>query len=205
MDNLKNEDGTLNDYEEKYLEKWTSAQVSMQFQRRIILGLFGLIGILALIVLFAGQNSPIVVERREALFAPLSVQKDGVKITNETVGELVKEFIKLRYEWPKFDPEQIVKQLEPLTSGDLRSKLLLEFGTKGHENKDGGSVEQTVSRIRPEVSDKAVLAGFDRILRINGVPIVVPTQISLLLVEGPKTSINPLGLYVNGVIEHEER
>lgn len=193
----------LNEEENSYFEKWTYMQKSQQFQKRIILSLLGLIGLLLLIILFAGNNTPLVVERDNSIYRALNVERSDVKPTKESVAELVTEFVKARYEWENFEPQVIVKKLEPYTTEALRTKLFEEFGKKGFQNKPGDSVEQSVARIRPDISDKAVLATFDRVLRINGVPVVVPTEISLLLSEGPKTYFNPMGLYINGVIEHE--
>lgn len=195
----------LNDYEEKYIEKWSGVQTILQFQKRLIVALVGLAGFLALLMIVSGDPKPIVVEKRNSIFESLEVRREPIAASEQAVGELVNQFVRLRYEWPTFNPEMIVKQLEPITTDGLRVKLVQEFGSKAHENKEGNSVEQSVSRIRPSVSEKAVLATFDRILRVNNVPLVIPTQISILLSEGPKTSLNPLGLYVNGVIEHEER
>lgn len=193
----------LNEEENNYFEKWTYMQKNQQFQKRIILSLLGLIGLLLLIVLFAGQQTPLVVERDNSVYRSLFVEKSDVKPTKESVAELVEDFVKARYEWENFEPQVIVKKLEPYTTEALRTKLFEEFGKKGFQNKPGDSVEQSVARIRPDVSDKAVLATFDRVLRINGIPVVVPTEISLLLSEGPKTFSNPMGLYINGVIEHD--
>jgi len=194
----------LNEEENKYFEKWTYMQRNQQFQKRIILSLLGLVGIFGLIVLFAGNNTPLVVERENSLYRALPVERSDIKPTKESVAELVIEFIKARYEWENFEPQVIVKKLEPFTTEALRTKLFDEFGKKGFQNKPGESIEQSVSRVRPDISDKAVLATFDRILRINGVPVVVPTEVSLLLSEGPKTYFNPMGLYINGLIEHED-
>lgn len=193
----------LNEEENNYFEKWTYMQKNQQFQKRIILSLLGLMGLLLLIVLFAGQQTPLVVERDNSVYRSLLVEKTDVKPTKESVAELVEDFVKARYEWENFEPQVIVKKLEPYTTEALRTKLFEEFGKKGFQNKPGDSVEQSVARIRPDVSDKAVLATFDRVLRINGIPVVVPTEISLLLSEGPKTFSNPMGLYINGVIEHD--
>lgn len=194
----------LNEEENKYFEKWTYMQRNQQFQKRIILSLLGLVGILGLIVLFAGNSTPLVVERENSLYRTMQVERSDIKPTKESVAELVTEFIKARYEWESFEPQVIVKKLEPFTTEALRTKLFDEFGKKGFQNKSGESIEQSVSRVRPDISDKAILATFDRILRINGVPIVVPMEVSLLLSEGPKTYFNPLGLYVNGLIEHDK-
>ena len=193
----------LNEEESKYFEKWTSMQRNQQFQKRVILSLLGLIGILGLILLFAGNRTPLIVERDNSIYRALSVESSDIKPTKESLAELVIEFVKIRYEWNSFEPQVIVKKLEPYTTEALRTKLFDEFGKKGFQNKSGESIEQAVGRIRPDISDKAILVCFDRILRINGIPVVVPTEISLLLSEGPKTYFNPMGLYINGLIEHE--
>lgn len=195
----------LNEQENSYFERWTYMQKNQQFQKRIILSLLGVIGLLLLVVLFVGQETPLVIERDNSAYRSLAVEKSDLKPTKESVAQLVSEFIQARYEWESFEPQVIVKKLEPYTTEALRGKLLEEFGKKGFQNKPGDSVEQSVARIRPIVSDQAVLATFDRVLRINGIPVVVPTEISLLLSEGPKTFFNPVGLYINGVIEHENK
>lgn len=193
----------INDEENNYLEKWSYLHRTERFHKRIILSLLGIICVLVLVVLFARNTKPLVVERDHLVFRALSVEKSEIKPTKEALAELVTEFIKARYEWESFAPQIIIKKLVPFTTEDLRSKFLEEFGKKGFQNKPGESVEQSVARIKPDISDKAILASFDRILRINGIPVVVPTEISLLLSEGPKTFFNPLGLYINGLIEYE--
>lgn len=193
----------LNEAESKYFEKWTDVQRNQHFHKRIILSLLGLIGILGLIILFAGNNNPLIVEKNQRLYQPLRIEKMDIKPTNESVSELIEEFIKVRYEWPIFEPQTILKKIEPYTTEAFRFKLQEEFGKKSFQNKTGESIEQSVARIRPTVTDKSILASFDRILRINGIPVVVPTEISVLLSEGPRTFSNPLGLYINGIIEHE--
>ncbi len=192
----------LNEEEKNYLEKWTYLHRTERFHKRIILSLLGIICILIVIVLFARNTKPLVVERDHHAFRALSVEKSEIKPTKEALAELITEFIKARYEWESFTPQIIIKKLEPFTTEDLRSKLLEEFGKKGFQNKPGESIEQSIARIKSDISDKAILASFDRILRINGIPVVVPTEISLLLSEGPKTFFNPIGLYINGLIEH---
>ncbi|MFP5519908.1 MAG: hypothetical protein ACLGGX_08390, partial [Bdellovibrionia bacterium] len=136
----------LNEEENLYVEKWTSVQTSLQFQRRIIMSLVGLIGILALIIIFAGQNDPIVVQKEDNAFTTLSVVKEDLKPTKESVEKLVAEFVKLKYEWSEFNPEKIIKGLEPLATEGLQQKLLQEFGKKSVENKNGSSIEQSVTR-----------------------------------------------------------
>ena len=67
----------LNEEENKYFEKWTYMQRNQQFQKRIILSLLGLVGILGLVVLFAGNSTPLVVEREKSLSDNLSYTKLG--------------------------------------------------------------------------------------------------------------------------------
>lgn len=195
----------INDEENNYLEKWSYLHRTERFHKRIISCLLGVIGILVLAVLFTRNTKPLVVEKDHLVYRALFVDKSEIKPTKEALAELITAFIKARYEWESFEPQIIIKKLEPFTTEALRSKLLDEIGKKGFQNKPGESVEQSIARIKPNISDKAILASFDRILRINGIPVVVPTEISLLLAEGPKTFFNPIGLYINGLIEHENQ
>jgi hypothetical protein len=195
----------LSENENKYFEKWTTTQKNQQFHKRVIMSLIALIGILSVVIILSSNSSPLVVERENSIYRALSIVGSEVKPSKESVEIIIEEFVRARYEWEAFVPQSIIKNLEPYTTDAFQTKLFEEFGKKGFQNKPGESIEQVVARIKPNVSEKAVLATFDRILRINGIPVVVPTEISLMLSEGPKTFFNPIGLYINGLIEHESR
>ena len=84
-------------------------QKNQQFQKRVIMSLMGLVGILALVVILVSQDTPLVVERVSLLYRPLNVERADIKPTNESVAELVSEFIKIRYEWIHFSLKSSLK------------------------------------------------------------------------------------------------
>ena len=69
--------------------------------------------------------------------------------------------------------------------------------------KEAGDVSQYVGNIRVSVTQEEITATFDRIIRIKGIPMVSPMQVSLQLLQEAPNESNPWGLYVNGMVVHE--
>lgn len=65
------------------------------------------------------------------------------------------------------------------------------------------AAKTNVGEINVSVTDKEVVAQFDRVIRLKGLPLISVTQISLQILKDSPNKWNPLGLYVNGLIEHE--
>ena len=73
-----------------------------------------------------------------------------------------------------------------------------KFG-KVHEKK----IAQDLAFVKVHVSDDHVTATFLRILTVEGIPLVVPTELTFSLIEGRRTRFNPMGVYVSGITESE--
>ena len=73
------------------------------------------------------------------------------------------------------------------------------------KNKDfkGQEVSQDIAHIKVKISEKEIIVTFDKIFHIASIPLVVPTQVSVQIINGATTKWNPMGLYVNGILEHE--
>ena len=59
--------------------------------------------------------------------------------------------------------------------------------------------------ISVQVTKESTIAIFDVVLRVDDIPLIVPTQVALQLVKGVPTEWNPMGLYVNNITIHEGR
>lgn len=131
-------------------------------------------------------------------------KREDFKITDDDVKRFVESWVKLRYTWTEFDPQKVLDAVGPLSTQDLQNKLkpVLQK-TKVDATKPNQKFEITVTNIRVTLAAKEAVASFDTIVRLNGFPIVVPGEVSLEIIQGMPTKWNYLGLYVNGVIEHE--
>jgi hypothetical protein len=69
----------------------------------------------------------------------------------------------------------------------------------------GKKIQQAVAGISVQVTKESTIAVFDVVLRVNNIPLIVPTQVALYLVKGVPTEWNPMGLYVNNITTHEGR
>lgn len=169
----------------------------------------GVVVILALHGFYQATLPPIVVTEKCDGKTFHDGKREALKITDSDVKQFIENWIGLRYNWSEFNPEMIVRNIEPVSTFGFVEKLKEIFGKKKADNSPGNrkddKLEEMVTNIRVTLSEKDALASFDQILRINGIPLIVPTEVSLQIVKGSPTRWNPLGLYVNGAVEHEEK
>ncbi len=126
--------------------------------------------------------------------------KNEEVVTEEDVARFVERFILRRYSWKEFIPGAITENLSCIATGSFLLKLRENLAKK--KQGDGKTkVEQYAAFIKSTLQEGQALASFDRILRINGVPIVSPMELSLSIVQRQRTECNPTGLYVNGLKE----
>lgn len=130
-------------------------------------------------------------------------EKKDVPIEREEVVEIIKRFIEKRYQWKKLNLDEVLHHIQPITTSGLLEKIkddLLLFIKNDLSKK---KFEQAVANIDVKISENAVIASFDRVIRVDGLPLVAPLQLSLELIRGSRTRFNPIGLYINGIIEHQ--
>ena len=129
-----------------------------------------------------------------------------LKVTEPDVKRFIENWISLRYAWSEFDPDKIIRNIEPWSTQGFTEKLRDLFGKKKKsQDPKPQKIEESVTNIKVNLGDREALATFDQIVRINGIPIVVPSEVSMQIIQGSSTRFNPLGLYVDGLIEHEEK
>jgi hypothetical protein len=124
--------------------------------------------------------------------------------TQEDVQIFLTEFIRLRYQMTNGEIDKTVGNIRPLSTEGYIQALLKEV----KEGVSGGgvaNVDQYAANIETIVNEKEALAKFDKIIRINGIPLLVPTEMSFQLIRTKPTKWNPYGILVNGVIEHENK
>lgn len=146
---------------------------------------------------------------------PLVVIKEGseqtrtfgkfqnVQIDEKVIEKVVKRFIRFRYSWESLSPSQIAKNLSPLTTKGANKKIESRLKKMKIQNFKDKQVKQSITNIHVNVTKEKVVATFDKLLKIEGLPLPVPTQIYLNVIRDSPTYWNPEGLFVNGVIERQ--
>ncbi len=160
--------------------------------------------VMALLILaYVAYLPPVVIEKgRNEVIRHHSTRENNPIGKNE-IKRFVKTFIKANYEWKKFERKTMLFNIRPFVTDDFYS-LVSKNSKKKVAKPDGeDKVSQYVGKINVSVTDKEVVAQFDRVIRLKGLPLISVTQISLQILKDSPNKWNPLGLYVNGLIEHE--
>ena len=130
-------------------------------------------------------------------------EKKDVPIEREEIVEIIKRFIEKRYQWKKLDLDDLLHHIQPITTSGLLEKIKDDVALFIKTDLSKKKFEQAVTNIEVKISDSSITASFDRVIRVDGLPLVAPLQLSLELIRGSRTHFNPIGLYINGLIEHQ--
>jgi len=183
--------------------QWISLNRLMSFYRGIGVFFF-LVSMISWIMMgFFLLKDPIVVVLSQKDKIWIHGENKKVPIEKEDIIEIVKKFIEHRYQWKKINLTEMFQNIHPMTTSGLFSKIeddVTNFVKKEMKDK---RFSQTVSNIEVKILKNSITASFDRIIRINELPLIAPLELSLEIVSGSRTPLNPIGLYVNGIIEHQ--
>lgn len=124
-------------------------------------------------------------------------------ITEKDVEKFIRDFLEQMFRWDKLSPEMILRQISPMVTQGLSDRIRQELSQKTEKDFKGKTLSQSITNVHIEVTEKNVVASFDKVLRLQGIPLVVPTELAFNIIRGSQTKWNPLGLYVNGLVEHE--
>ena len=164
-----------------FVNQWGAFGKTMLFYRwlSILSVILAMAAVMALVI-FHDENPLVVVkECGDKHFYFSGRQK--IMIKNQDVEKFAKRFIQDFY--GKKDVECImVKGLQKLVTASQK-------------------LNQYVGRIEIILEEKFTLASFDLIVSIENVPLVVKKQVKLQIIQGKKTTCNPVGLYINGISE----
>ncbi len=129
-------------------------------------------------------------------------QKD-IELSENNIKNFVEKFIVLYSNWDDFKPEAVVKNMEPFLTEGLKEYLSSNLKNRKEKEFLGKKIQQNVSGISVQINKDSIVAIYDVVLRVDNIPLVVPTQLSLQIVKGTQTEWNPMGLYVNNITIHE--
>lgn len=163
----------------------------------------GIVCLLFVTVIFQTTKAPFVVVETEDKKMPYLATAKKFDIGEEQLERFVTEYLYLYNKWEKLDPNAIVRQIAPFSTEGLTEKLknyLSERLNKGLKDK---TVTQDIAHLKIKITEKQIIASYDKVIHINNIPLVMPTQVSLQISGGSPNRWNPMGLYVNGILEHE--
>jgi len=185
------------------IDQWV--QVNNQVRLYKLIGaVVGIIGVILLgVILFQSLKSPLVVYDDGSQKIPYVAATREFKIDEEQIRRFLIEYLYLYHRWDKLEPEQILKQIGPFTTEGLIEKIQAQLLERKSKDFKGQEVAQDIAHIKVKISEKEIIVTFDKIFHIAAIPLVVPTQASFQIINGATTKWNPMGLYVNGILEHE--
>lgn len=156
-----------------------------------------------LIILCLIFTSPIVIYEKDGERLGFIGEKKSVVITQNEIKELAKRFIKSRYEWQDFNPDQIAGDLSPFTKRDLIKKIKKSISKDKNQLSDK-KVHQYIGKIEVEIDkENRIIGSFDKVIRIGNIPLLSEAQVLIGIVKGAITKTNKLGLYINSVVNYE--
>lgn len=175
----------------------------IRFYKLLSIGLGGVVLLLLVFVLAAFFRDPIVVVKNGAVQEFYPSKRTKTAIEKADVEAFSKRFLTALYVWSEFNGQKVAREIAPLVEEALIPKIVDAQTQKyGKQFKDK-KLSQAITFVNVEVLDDRVVCRFDRVLKIEGIPLVIPTEVSLAMLQGSQTELNPMGIYVSGIAERD--
>lgn len=188
------------------IDQWLGVNREIKLYKLGILFLILIVLVQIIAGLFSLNKAPIVVTAHGNNREYQIGQRDLKAPSQDDVRAFLKSFIVLRYGLHSGHLPTTLKNIAPLSTAGYLTALKSEMDKDLANNKGQiKSFEQYAAKIEVIVNEKEALARFDKIVRLNGLPLIVPTEASFQIIKDTSSKWNPYGILVNGVIEHESK
>lgn len=167
----------------------------------VVIGVFAVMLAIALIIDHFKNPIVVVSKPHEVEFYP--TERKRAPLDKSEVELFTKQFLASLYVWNDFNTEKITRGLVPFTEDSLAAKVITGQNQKYLKELPGKHLAQSLAFVQVSVLDDKVVSQFDRVLKIEGIPLVIPTEVTLTMILGEPTSFNPMGIYVSGLKETE--
>jgi hypothetical protein len=182
---------------------WTAQERVLHLYKLLSFGM----GILALVLVavLAGQGfrNPIVVvksgERQE--FYPTNRLR--TPLAKVDVEDFTRKFLSSLYVWNEFNPVTLVKEISPYVDENLIPKFVEAQSQRYLKELKGKNLQQAITFVKVEVQNDRVVCTFDRVLKIEGIPLIIPSAVTLWMTQGEPTQFNPMGIYITSITESD--
>lgn len=185
------------------VNQWIAMNKFLYVYKGIGVGLLTVVILLTITCITLVNKNPIVILASENESSYFQGRYTKQKTSEADLKRFAEKFVTKYYEWNELNPEQIVKNIEPLITDDLKETMLTQLKQRKEKDFLGKKIKQSVAGISVRVTKDEIITTFDIVMRVEGIPLIVPTQLTLLLAKGVKTEWNPMGLYVNTVSTRE--
>lgn len=182
---------------------WTAQENLIYFYRLLSIGLAGIAIGMAVIAGILGFRDPIVVVKSEEAQEFFVSRRAPVSIEKKDVESITRRFLDALYVWPEFSGQALAKEIAPYAEEALVGKIVETQALKYGKDFKGKKLAQEISFVKVDVLEDRVVCTFDRILKIEGIPLVIPTEVTLSMLRGSSTRENPMGVFVSGILENE--
>jgi len=189
----------------KGLDQWFEINNELRTYKIITLSLIFTLAMMSVLLCFLYRQDPIIIHSDKNSRHYYLGKKDGDVPSKEDVEAFLKEFIAFRFTLDPKKIPQVLKELTPLSTPAYLEALTKQLEKEMNGVKDLGDFSQTVANVEVSVDDKQALAKFDKIVRLKGLAMVIPTEASFQVVKDAFTKWNLMGILVNGVLEHENK
>ena len=162
-----------------------------------------LCALLVILCFVLSSRDPIVAIAASDDYLLVNGKRTSLELNEANIRRFIERFVKGYYVWKTLNPEEITRQIEPIATEGFREKIFTSLKERKEKVFPGKKVSQDIAGLQVEVTEENTTATFDVVLRVDGLPLIVPTQIRFQLVKAPATDWNPIGLFVNGATVHE--
>jgi hypothetical protein len=180
---------------------WAAQEKVLHLYQFLVIGLgiFGTMMVLTLIV--QNYRNPIVVVRSQGDQEFYPTERKRAPLEKADIELFTKRFLASLYVWNEFNGEKLNHEVTPFAEAGLVQKIIDAQNSKFSKELKGKHLAQAITFVRVELFDDRVVSKFDRILKIEGIPLVIPTEVTLSMIQGTPTRLNPMGIYVSGITE----
>lgn len=186
------------------IDQWFGINKELKIYKIVTVFLAVVCSTMAITVSLILNPAPIIIDTAQGGRKYLIGKIVNAPPSQEDVKIFLAEFIRLRYEIKNGQQQNIIKNILPLSTEGYVAALKNEM-VKDQSTSQITGLEQYTANIEVIVKEKEALAKFDKIVRFNGVPLIVPTEASFQIIKDSPSVWNPYGILVNGVIEHETK
>lgn len=149
------------------------------------------------------NRNPIVVIAKDNEYSYYQGHQKQVEVNEKTIRNFVEAFVMRYYSWSELDPMLIYKNIEPFIADDIKESTLADLKTRKDKVFFGKKIQQSVVGISVVVDKDSTIVIFDVVMRVDNIPLIVPTEVALRFVKGIQTEWNPVGIYVSSITTHE--
>ncbi len=182
---------------------WTAQENLIHFYKVLSAGLGALAFVLLVLASALSFRDPIVVVKSTTGQEFYPSTRGPVSIEKNDVENITRRFLSALYVWTEFNGQTLARDIAPYAEEALVGKIIESQSARYGKVFKGKKLAQEISFVKVTVLEDRVVCSFDRILKVEGVPLVIPTELTLSMLKASPTQQNPMGVFVSGILENE--